>query len=50
MDNNLKKLIEYGENYKRLKEMEKIDFIIPDDYDIIQEKMALKEVVKCIIY
>ena len=50
MDNNLKKLIEYGENYKKLKQLEKINIIVKDDYDIIQEKMELKEVVKCIIY
>jgi len=48
--NNLEKIIQHGENYKKLKEFEKIDIIVKDDYDIIQEKLKLKEVVKCIIY
>jgi len=48
--NNLQKLIAHGENYKKLKQLEKIDIIVKDDYDIIQEKLKLKEVVQCIIY
>jgi len=48
--NNLEKIILHGENYKKLKQLEKINIIVKDDYDIIQEKMELKEVVKCITY
>lgn len=48
--NNLEKLIAHGESYKKLKQLEKIDIIVKDDYDIIQEKLKLKEVVQCIIY
>jgi len=47
---NLEKIILHGENYKKLKQLEKLNIIIPDDYDIIQEKLKLKEVVQCIIY